>query len=103
MENPYQSPQVPTNAGFTPVNRDADVFSWKRLLKGLACGLSIMWLVALNLGASEASFCISFRTRLVTIVITIAANLPILLSLRGRMVYLVGVPFFLLLVWILWG
>jgi uncharacterized membrane protein len=83
---------------------DGQVSSWKRILKVLSCILSISWVVMLHLsaGAGGGISASTFETKLGLFIVTAATIFPIVLFMRGRVMYLVGLPFLVLTVWTLW-
>jgi hypothetical protein len=84
------------------LDNDAGVFLWKRVLKGLGCGLSICWLLFFFIfGASEDPWHTPARAKAINTVITIVAIFPLLLVLRGRFRYVLAALLFFLIAWIL--
>lgn len=83
---------------------DAGVFSWKRVLKSLGCVLSVSWLVMLHVCTANAGGLTHATSwgKIVMTVVTIAVIFPILLFVRGRLMYIVGLPFLCAIAWTLW-
>lgn len=78
-------------------------FSWKRAARVLGCVFSVLWLVMLHVGtANSGGFGhVSIRGKAIITIGSIAAVFP-MLFLRGRVIYVLGLPFLLAVVWTFW-
>ena len=99
--------EVPPTANAVDTPSRKAVFSWKRILRLLACVLSIAWVVMLHVSTANSGglglIAPTFWPKIVTALITIAAMLPILLFVRGRLMYVLGLPFLFLSIWTVWA
>jgi hypothetical protein len=79
-------------------------FSWTRTLKILAFVLAILWVVMLHISTANSGGFIPahFWNKIGLIITTIAAAVPILLFMRGRLLFLAGLPFLFLIALTLW-
>lgn len=73
------------------------------VLRGVACALSALWLLMFHVGAlSQAYFRVPFPMKMADTFMGIVATLVMLLCLRGRWKYGIGLPFAILVLWSLW-
>jgi hypothetical protein len=92
--NPYRPPDGSLATEPVDVVPSGSVFSWTRALELLACLLSATWIVMPYM--TDAGFRLTRDDMITLAVVTAAAMVPILLFLRGRWLYFLGVPVLLL-------
>jgi hypothetical protein len=103
-ENGSQVPPRSLTSDLLVTARDARAFSWKRVFRGLACGLSVCWLLLFYVsGAAMNPTHTPLRAKAVNTAVTIISVLPILLVLRGRLRYILVALLLFVVSWTLWS
>jgi hypothetical protein len=83
---------------------DYRLFCWKRALRGVGVGLSLIWFVLFHVGIiSQAPFRVPVRMKVRVTVITVLAMTTLVLCLRGRSRIVIGCLMMLFAVLSLWG
>jgi len=95
---------MPRNRGCSAGgDRMGHVFSWTRVLRGIGCTLSALWLMMFHIGTlNQAPFRVPFRVKMSATVVAVFAVAVMVLCLRGSWRIWVGLPFALGASWSLW-
>jgi len=102
--NSVQPDVTPENCeGSGGGGRMGRMFSCTRVLRGIGCTLSALWLVMFHIGTlNQAPFRVPFRVKMSATVIAIFAVVVMVLCLRGWWRFWVGLLFAMATLWSLW-
>jgi hypothetical protein len=101
-KNSFPSTSVSTDKESTGSMRPDRSFSPIRVLRGIGCALSILWLVILHVGMSSAPRRMPFNVKMTNTIIGALAIFVMFLCLRGWSRYALAFPFLVVVVWTLW-
>jgi hypothetical protein len=102
-------PSLPKKLGQKPrgtlgLDAPGRLFCWKRALRGVGMGLSLLWFVLFHVGIiSQAPFRVPVRVKVNVTIITVLAMATLVLCLRGRSRIVIGWLMTLFAIWTLLG